>query len=151
MKTVYILTKGLRLYADANSFFPELRDSINLSADTLIKSIPSSSIITAYFDQHSAEKALCDRRKMALVGDFDNPNNIKCATYRSTLTPVILEVQLKNDLNATEKETQREISRELLDLETQAKVIHLEAGFKGSMPESLNIKYINQQSQCSMM
>jgi len=152
MKTVYVLTKGLRLYADANSFFsPQLTDTINLSAQSLNKAIPSSAMITVYFDQVSAEKELYKTRKMALVDDLDNPGNIKGVTYRSTITPVILEVPLKNDLVAEKNETQREISRELLDLAIPAKVIHCEKDYKGTIPTSLIIEPVNEQSNCIMM
>lgn len=143
MKTVYLLTKGLRLYTDANSFFPELKDSINLSTSSLLKAIPSSYMITVYFNQECAEKDLYKTRKMALVDAFDNPYS-KDLTYRSTSTPVILELQLKNDLDIKENETQCEISREMLDLRTPAKVIHCEKGYKGTLPTSLNIEHINE-------
>jgi len=151
MKTVYILTNNLSLYSDTGIFFSTLNESRNISDQDLLKSIPRSATITAYFDFDSAKKVLFQNRKMALVDDDDNRFNLKGLTYRSIKTPVIIEVQLKNDLIPNENETHRVINRELFDLKATAKVINCEKGYKGTMPTSLNIEGLDEISQCRIM
>lgn len=58
---------------------------------------------------------------MVIVED-DNPNNQKGITYRSTKTPVLLQVQLKDNLDVKQNETQRIVSKDMIDLSVPATV-----------------------------
>lgn len=147
---VYLLTKQLKLYSDAGSFFPTLQVSRDVSSEELSASFPSDSLITVYFDQKSAEKALVHKRKMDLVED-DNPFNQKGFTYRSVYTPVIFQVYLKNDLEIIQDETHRLINKDMIDFEKPVDVINLEKGYKGKMPASIKIETSGKTEGCTIL
>ena len=135
MKPVYFLTNALKLYSDVGVFFSTLQNSKNFTDQELIRSIPRGNI-TVYFDRESAERALREKRNMALVTRDDEGKGF---TYRSKTTPLILEVQLKDEMEPKSDEVSRTIRKELIDFTKPAKVINCEKEYEGQMPSSLNI------------
>ena len=138
MKSVFILTKSLYLYSDTGIVFHTLMKSKNISAEELIRSIPKGVILSAHYTQETAETAVRKQRKMSLVED-ENRNNPIGYTYRSVYTPIILEVQLKNEMNAVNDEKSCEMDWSLIDLSQPIKVINVEEGYKGNMPDSITL------------
>lgn len=138
MKNVYVLTNSMKLYSDIGifGFFAKLQNSKNISVEELKNSITNRNNITVYFTRHAAESAVAKQRVMSLVED-NNLRNIKGVTYRSFKTPIILRIELNNELKENPNEVQRLIHKNEINFNVPATVINIEKDYKGTMPESI--------------
>lgn len=141
MKKVYVLTNSIELYSDIGifGFFAKLQNSRNISVEELKNSIPNRNNIMVYFTRHSAESAAAKQRVMSLVED-NNLHNIKGFTYRSYKTPIILRIELNNELKENPNEVQRLIRKSEINFNMPASIINIEKDYKGTMPESIYLQ-----------
>jgi hypothetical protein len=149
MKSVYVVSKNLQLYSDVGLLFSPLQESKDITGQELLNAFPSGSFLIVYFSKDAAETELRRARTQLLVED-DNPLNAKGFTYRSKSTPVLLEVQLKDNLEVNQDETQRTMSKEMFNFNVPVKIINLEKDHKGQMPEEIMLN-TNKEKMCAVM